>query len=338
MVQQASESGHAVAVVGAGTFGTAVAWMLVSAGKQVRMWCYEESDAYYINATGHNPLFLPHLHLQGVVASSDMGEAVEGCEAVIVVTPSFAVRNAVTSLAQVLPETTPVAILSKGLDSTTGKTLYETAVEVLGHEERLCVMVGPNHAEEIAEGSYAGAVVASTSPETARYFQNLLMRDTFRLYTSDDPIGASVCAASKNVIAIACGMARGMGQGDNTISLLMTRGLAELSRLVVACGGKLETCLGLAGIGDLNTTCNSPHSRNGSYGEAFAREGISVADYEERRGMVVEGAHAIDALLALGRSKGVDLPIMKAVKSLISGEVPLDSIARTLMGRSPKPE
>lgn len=334
----AKEGASCVSVVGAGSFGTAVAWMLADSGKNVRMWCYEQSDADYINAAHRNPLYLSNLHLEGVVASSQMAEAVRGCESVIIVTPSFAVRTAAAELSRCLPADVPVAVLSKGLDAATGETLYEAAADVLGNRERMCVLSGPNHAEEIAEGSYAGAVVASRNPQTARYFQHLLVRKTFRLYTSDDPIGVGLCAASKNVIAIACGMARGMGQGDNTISLLMTRGLAEMTRLVVACGGNASTCLGLAGVGDLNTTCNSPHSRNGSYGEAFAREGVSVAEYEQRRDMVVEGAHSIDALLALGQRKGVELPIMQAVKDLLDGKVKLSEIADYLMNRTLKAE
>ena len=327
-----------VTVVGAGSFGTAVAWMLRQAGHSVRMWCYEKSDADYINATGRNPLFLSTLRLDGVVASSSMPEAVEGAQAVVIVTPSFAVRSAAEALAECLPDDVPVVVLSKGLDTVTGTTLYEAVAGILGNEDRLCVMAGPNHAEEIAQGSYAGAVVASRNPQTARFFQNLISMKTFRLYTADDPIGVGLCAASKNVIAIACGIARGMGQGDNTISLLMTRGLAEMTRLVVACGGNAATCLGLAGVGDLNTTCNSPHSRNGSYGEAFAREGVSVADYEARRGMVVEGAHAIDPLLDLAKRKGVELPIMQAVKDLLDGKVKLSEVADYLMTRALKAE
>lgn len=329
---------HVVTVVGAGTFGTAVAWMLRQAGHTVRMWCYEKSDADYINAAGRNPLFLSNLRLDGVVASDQMTEAARGTEAVIIVTPSFAVRAAAESLATCLPDSVPVVVLSKGLDAKSGTTLYEAVASILGNEDRLCVLAGPNHAEEIAEGSYAGAVVAGTNVETARFFQTLLSRDTFRLYTADDPIGVGLCAASKNVIAIACGIARGMGQGDNTISLLMTRGLAEMTRLVVACGGNAATCLGLAGVGDLNTTCNSPHSRNGSYGEAFAREGISVKDYEERRGMVVEGAHALGPLLDLAARKGVELPIMQAVKDLLDGTIALPEVAEYLMTRALKAE
>ncbi len=327
-----------VCVVGAGSFGTAVAWMLVNAQKCVHIWCYNKSDADYINAAHRNPLFLSNLRLEGAVASSNIEEAVAGCESIIIVTPSFAVRNVAEDMAGCIADDTPVALLSKGLDAKTDTTLYQTLVEVLGHEERLCVLAGPNHAEEIAEGSLAGAVVASHNEKTAQYFQQLLSRNNFRLYTSDDPVGVGLCAAAKNVIAIACGMARGMGQGDNTISLVMTRGLAEITRLVVACGGNAATCLGLAGVGDLNTTCNSPHSRNGSYGEAFAREGISVADYEKRRGMVVEGAHSLNALLELGKSKGVELPIMQAVKDLLDGKICLTDIVDYLMTRTLKAE
>lgn len=338
MANMPDKNGKPVVVFGAGTFGTSIAWMLVNAGRDVRMWCYEKSDADYINETGHNPLYLSNLHLDGVRATTDAAAAVDGCKAVILVTPSFAVRKTCESLAGVLDADTPVAVLSKGLDVATGRTLYECALEVLGNDERLCVICGPNHAEEIAQGKYAGAIAASHNPEIARFFQELLMSPTFRLYTSDDPVGASLCAASKNVIAIACGMARGMGEGDNTISLLMTRGLAEISRLVVASGGKLETCLGLAGVGDLNTTCNSPHSRNGSFGEAFARWGISVAEFEDRQNMVVEGAHALEPLLALGDKLGVDLPVMQAVNSLLEGSLNLKDAPTNLMSRAPKPE
>lgn len=336
--KMAQEAKMRVAVIGAGTFGTAIAWMLRQAGHEVRMWCYEKSDADYINAAGRNPMFLSTLRLDGVRAFNVVSQAAEGVDAVVLVTPSFAVRAAAVELAACLPNDTPVALLSKGLDTASGTTLYETVAALLGNEDRLCEIAGPNHAEEIAQGSYAGAVAASTNVETARFFQNLLSRKTFRIYTAGDPVGVGLCAASKNVIAIACGMARGMGQGDNTISLLMTRGLAEISRLVVACGGEAATCLGLAGVGDLNTTCNSPHSRNGSYGEAFAREGVSVADYEERRGMVVEGAHSLDALLALGAAKGVELPIMQAVRDLLDGKVNLPEVADYLMTRVLKAE
>jgi glycerol-3-phosphate dehydrogenase (NAD(P)+) len=151
-------------------------------------------------------------------------------------------------------------------------------------------------------------------------------------------VGVSLCGAAKNVIAIACGVARGGDFGDNAVALLMTRGLREITRLVLACGGSMDTCLGLAGVGDLDVTCNSPHSRNGSYGEAFAREGITVADYEKQRGMVVEGAHAVDTLLALADQKGIELPIMTVVSKLITGQLDMQTAVSSLMGRDLKRE
>jgi glycerol-3-phosphate dehydrogenase (NAD(P)+) len=327
-----------VAVIGAGSFGTAITHMLDAKDIDAHLWCYRAEEADAINENHHHPQFFTEYPLPNVTAFNDVAQTVVGCESVILVTPSFGVRDAATALAKCLPEDVPVVVLSKGLDAETGHTLYRVVADALGNVERVAVLAGPNHAEELIKGSYAGAVVASSGRETAQYFQHLLSSPTFRLYTSDDPVGVSLCAASKNVIAIACGMARGLGQGDNTVALLVTRGAAEIARLVEADGGKPETVFGLAGIGDLNATCCSPHSRNGAYGEAFATRGISVPDYEAERHMVVEGAHAVRTLLALGRSKGVELPIMEAVDELLSGRISMDDAPTALMTRALKDE
>lgn len=327
-----------VAVIGAGSFGTAIAWMLSESGTHVRLWSFTEQAARYINEHGCSPRFLKDCKLDNVVASNDLAACAEGAESIIIVTPSFGVRSVAENLAGKVADDTPILILSKGLDPKNGKLLYQTVAECVGHDERIAVLAGPNHAEELGRKAYAGAVIAAEDRSVAEYFQHLLSNDFFRLYVSEDPVGASLCAASKNVIAIACGIARGLDFGDNAISLLITRGLAEISRLVTACGGSFSTCLGLAGVGDLNTTCNSPHSRNGSYGVALAKEGISVADYEAKRGMVVEGAHAIEPLLKLAASKGVELPIMEAVGALLAEETDVPQAIRMLMGRALKPE
>lgn len=322
-----------VAVIGAGSFGTAIAWVLCNAGVSVKLWCYRESVAQAINETHRNEAFLPHCELTGAVASSDINEVVRGCESAIIATPSFAAVKAAESMADVLDPQAPVLILSKGLDLASGRPLFEAVAEKIGDTSRVAVLSGPNHAEELSKGAFAGAVVASRSMETAVYFQKLLSCPFFRLYASEDPVGVSLCGAAKNVVAIACGMTRGAEFGDNAVSLLMTRGLAEITRLVEACGGSRDTCIGLAGVGDLNATCNSAHSRNGMYGEAFAREGISVKDYEDRRHMVVEGAHAVEPLLALAKEKGVELPITMAVGALLDGSTTLEEIAAGLMAR-----
>lgn len=322
-----------VAVIGAGSFGTAVSWMLRQSGYGVNLWCYDPADAQAINDTSHNPSFLSDCDLSGVCATSDVAKAVEGCQSVIIVTPSFAVVDAARGIADAISNETPVVILSKGIDLSGGKLLLDAVVEEIGNRDRVAVLSGPNHAEELSRGAYAGATVACSDEAVAEYFQNLISNDFFRVYVSNDPVGVSLCGASKNVIAIACGITRGAGFGDNAVSVLITRGLAEIVRLAEACGGKLSTCMGLAGVGDLNATCNSLHSRNGMYGEAFAREGISVEDYEKRRHMVVEGAHALEPLLALGHAKGVELPIMEMVKKLLNKEVTIEEAAAGLMGR-----
>ncbi len=327
-----------VAVIGAGSFGTAISWLLSSAGENVRLWAFLAEEAAAINESKRNPAFLAHCDLDNVFATNSVAEAVEGCRAVIIATPSFGVMNVAEQMAGVLPDNVPVLILSKGLDLSGERPLIDAVASVIGGKERLAVLSGPNHAEELSHGALAGAVIASEDMATAEFFQKLLARDFFRLYASDDPLGVSLCGAAKNVIAIACGIARGAGFGDNTVALLMTRGLAEITRLVTACQGKHETCLGLAGVGDLIVTCGSTHSRNGMYGEAFAREGISVADYEARRRMVVEGAHAIEPMLKLAAAKGVELPITCAVRDLLAGTVTLSEVSAALMERDLKAE
>lgn len=327
-----------IAVMGAGSFGTAVSWMLLQSGINVRLWCFLEEEAESINKNHHNVFLLPECDLTGIYATHDVADAIDGADGVIVVTPSFGVRAVLEQMAPTLPKETPLLIMSKGLDPQSGETFAEVAYKICGGGGRIAVLAGPNHAEELSKGTIAGAVVACKNPENARFFQEAISNDFYRLYISDDPLGVSLCAASKNVIAIACGIGRGMEVGDNGVALLMTRGLGEICRLVKACGGTLETCLGLAGVGDLDVTCNSPHSRNGSYGEAFAREGIGVEEYEARRHMVVEGAHAVGPLLRLAKEKGVELPIMEAVNKLIYEGGDVDTIVKELMTRPLKVE
>lgn len=326
-----------VAVVGAGAFGTTMAWMLLQNGLDVSLWCYEDAVAKQISQTGHNPLHMSDLDIAAVNASSDMGEVARGASSVIIATPSFAVSSVAGQLADHLSDGAPVMLLSKGLDKG-GGYLFQTVGNALGDTSRVAVLSGPNHAEELACSEFSGAVVASESVGTASFFQRLVSGPFFRLYTSSDPIGTSICGAAKNVVAIACGMARGLELGSNTQSLLMTRGLAEIGRLVVASGGDQRTCMGLAGVGDLDVTCHSQHSRNGMYGETFARTGISVSDYEHQRHAVVEGAHAIDPIMSRAEQLGVDMPLVRTVKELINGAYDIERAVDLLTGRRLRPE
>jgi glycerol-3-phosphate dehydrogenase (NAD(P)+) len=228
-------------------------------------------------------------------------------------------------------------VCSKGVELGTGLVPSQVFEEVLGNPARLAALSGPNHAEEIVKGVAAGTVVASESKETAEFFQKLLASETFRVYTSDDVMGVELCAAFKNVIAIAVGVAYGLGYGDNTAAMLMTRGQAEMSRLVAAAGGNPMTCMGLAGTGDLIATCMSRHSRNRTFGEALAG-GETVEQYEARMHMVVEGAQACRTLEALSERYQVELPITDVVRSMVWEHVDPREVASLLASRSLKPE
>ena len=326
-----------IAIIGAGTFGTTMAWMLRENGLDAQLWCFEKDAALEAAQTGHNPLHMSQLDLTGTLVSSDIAEVVEGASSAIIATPSFAVASVAQQVAESLAPGAPVMLLSKGL-SADGSYLFETVGRALGDMDRVAVLSGPNHAEELACGEFSGAVVASTSTGTASFFQRVISGSFFRLYTSNDPIGTSICGSAKNVVAIACGIARGLKLGSNTQSLLMTRGLAEISRLVVASGGDQRTCMGLAGVGDLDVTCHSVHSRNGMYGETFAQTGVSVEDYEREHVAVVEGAHAIDPLLMRAKELDVDMPLVRTVNELIHGAYEIDRAVDLLTGRKLKPE
>ena len=202
----------------------------------------------------------------------------------------------------------------------------------LGNRDRLAVLSGPNHAEEVIKGKPAGTVIASSGEDTAVLFRDLFASPTFRAYTSDDVTGVELCAAFKNVIAIAVGVAYGLGYGDNTAAMLMTRGLAEMSRLVVKCGGQAITCMGLAGAGDLIATCTSEHSRNRSFGVELARGG-TLDEYRERTHMVVEGALACKTLQTLSEAYGVELPITEVVRGVVWEGADPNAAARDLFAR-----
>ena len=209
--------------------------------------------------------------------------------------------------------------------------------EVLGGLGRLAALTGPNHAEEVVRGVPSGTVVSSYVPRTARFFQSLLSTESFRIYVGNDVVGAEVCAAYKNVIAIAVGASYGLGMGDNTAALLMTRGLAEMSRLVAACGGNAMTCMGLAGMGDLEVTCMSPHSRNRTFGYELA-QGVTLDAYRVRTHMVVEGALACRTLHDLALAHDVDLPLARTVRAIVWEGYDVVAAAQDLLDRPQKPE
>ena len=328
-----------VAVIGAGSWGTALAQVAAANRHDVMLWAHRTSVADGINTHHRNPDYLKDAQLDvRVKATADVARALEGAQAVIVVTPSKHMRETAQRLVDAsMDASVPAVICTKGVEGGTGLLPVQIYAEVLGGEERFAVLSGPNHAEEIVHGVAAGTVVASSNPETAAFFQALLGSGSFRVYTSDDVAGVELCAAFKNVIAIAVGVSYGLGFGDNTAAMLMTRGQAEMGRLVAAVGGDSMTCMGLAGTGDLIATCMSRHSRNRMFGEALAR-GVTVEQYEAERHMVAEGAQACRTLQTLAERFDVELPVTDVVRGMVWEGVDPRAASELLLSREMKPE
>ena len=329
-----------VAVIGAGSWGTALANVAALNGHDVALWARRDEVARGINERHRNPEYLADAELsERVAATSNMGSAVEGAGAVVAVTPSKYVRETAEALRTDadIDDSVRIVVCSKGVEAESGLVPTEVYESVLGNGERIAALSGPNHAEEVIRSVPAATVVASAATETAEFFQELLGSQAFRVYTSDDVLGVELCAAFKNVIAIAVGVSYGLGYGDNTAAMLMTRGQAEMSRLVTAAGGHAMTCMGLAGTGDLIATCMSRHSRNRMFGEALAA-GKTVEEYEAERHMVAEGAQACKTIATLSNRYGVDLPITDVVRGMVWEALSPQKVTQILSSRSQKPE
>lgn len=322
-----------IAVVGAGSWGTALAQTLAAGGREVSMWARKAEVARAISHEHRNPRYLSGVMLSdSITATNDLGMCVQGADAVVIVTPSRLMRQFAEGLSGVVQGDTPIIICSKGVEEGTGLLPVQVFEEVLGNIDRLAALSGPNHAEEVILGLPAGTVIASRSDATARYFRDLFTTPYFRCYTSRDYVGVELCAAFKNVIAIAVGASYGAGYGDNTAAMIMTRGMAEMSRLVKACGGDAITVMGLAGAGDLIATCTSEHSRNRTFGKALAK-GATLDGFEKRTHMVVEGAVACQTICPLAEAHGVELPITTAVRALVWEGASIEPLATELSKR-----
>jgi glycerol-3-phosphate dehydrogenase (NAD(P)+) len=327
-----------IAVVGAGSWGTAVSWLLGRKAVSVRLWARETEIAEGIAAERRNPLYLTDVVLpETVVASHDMERVLSGISAVVVVTPSHGVRETAEAMKPFLGADTPIVNLAKGVEEGTHLRMTEVLAEVLGSPGRLAALSGPNHAEEVSRGVPSATVIAAYAESVGRLFQQLFITPTFRVYTNPDVIGVELGGASKNVIAVAAGMSDGLGYGDNTKATLMTRGLAEISRLGRHLGANPLTYMGLAGMGDLIATCTSKHSRNRALGEWIATGG-SVDGYTQTTHMVAEGARSAIALSELGESVGIEMPIIAAVRSVLYGGVSPVEAGASLMGREASDE
>lgn len=327
-----------VAVIGAGSWGTAVSRLLGSKGVDVRLWAREQEIADGINAAHRNPMYLKDVVLpECVFATSDVAEALRGAEAVVMVTPSHGVRETAESMRPTLASTTPVLSLAKGVERGTGMRMTQVLADVLGNQSRLAALSGPNHAEEVSKEVPSATVIAAYDEAVGRMYQDLFMSPSFRVYTNPDVIGVELCGAAKNVIAVAAGMSDGIGYGDNTKATLMTRGLAEMARLGSHLGANPLTYMGLAGVGDLIATCTSRHSRNRGLGEHIARGG-TVESFGAETHMVAEGALSCISVDDLAHAAGMELPITHQVRAILYEGASPSTAGETLMGRSAKDE
>ncbi|HMM49136.1 MAG TPA: NAD(P)H-dependent glycerol-3-phosphate dehydrogenase [Miltoncostaeaceae bacterium] len=327
-----------VAVVGAGSWGTAVALLADASGLDTRLVCRTQEQADRIRATRSNPHYLPAVTVPPsiVPVALDDPRCLDGVDLVALALPSRRIRDAAPMIVAHLPASAGVLSLTKGLDPTNGDRLSQTWRDLLPAGTPLCVLSGPNHAEEIAVRQPAAAVVAGDR-SLARAIQEHLSGPRFRLYVNDDLVGVELCGAAKNVIAIAAGMSDGVGFGDNCKATLITRGLAEMTRLGVACGASEATFRGLAGMGDLVATCTSRHSRNRRAGEMIAR-GTGADMIEGDIGQVAEGLWTVARLRALAEARGVELPISAEVAAIAFGGRPVLASLEALMTRAPAVE
>ena len=316
-----------VVVVGGGSWGTAFAGLLRDRGHDVSLGCRDPDQVDAIRETGRNPRYLTNADLRGIEAATideaPLGEA----ELIVLAVPS----RAFADVAAALPGEAPVLILTKGLDPGTGKRL-STRVE----GRPVAVLSGPNMAEEVVQGLPTATVIASEDRALAERLQEAINSMVFRIYVNDDLVGVELCAAAKNVIALAAGGVDGLGLGDNAKASLITRGLVEMARLGEACGAQPETFAGLAGMGDLNVTCYSGYGRNRRAGELIA-QGATGDEAAAQIGQVVEGLTTAPTLFALSERLGVELPITEGVCRVLSGES-LDVLLANLMGRQPTAE
>ncbi len=327
------------AVLGAGSWGTTFAKVLADAGCDVGLHARRAELAKSITEDGENRDYLPGVRLPaGVHATADAGEALLGADIVVLAVPSQSLRANLTEWSALLPGDATLLSLMKGIELGTTKRMSEVICELTGAgSDRVAVLSGPNLAREIAEEQPAATVIGCTDTARGEALQAACHTRYFRPYTNPDLIGCELGGAVKNVIALACGVAAGLGFGDNTRASLITRGLAETARLGIALGAEMTTFAGLAGLGDLVATCSSPLSRNRTFGEKLGR-GMSVEEVQQSTRQTAEGVKSCRSILDLARAHGVDVPITEAVVRVChEGEAPAQMV-REIMSREAKSE
>jgi glycerol-3-phosphate dehydrogenase (NAD(P)+) len=328
-----------IAVIGAGSWGTTLA-SLAARTNPVILWARRPDLAERINSTGENPDYLPgHRLPYGLRATADASETIVGADLLVMAVPSHGFRAVLSDLAGAIAPGLPILSLTKGIEEDSLMRMTEIVAELVPDHalDRTGVLTGPNLAKEIVAGAPTAAVVGMKDAAVAAEIQTALMDPTFRIYTNSDVTGCELAGALKNVMAIAAGMAKGLGFGQNTLAALITRALAEITRLGVAMGGRPETFAGLAGMGDLIATCESDDSRNNRVGMALAR-GRRLDDITSEMQMVAEGVKTARPVLALADRHGIDMPIATQVaRVLYEGAHPREAVL-ALMTREARTE
>lgn len=325
-----------VAVLGSGGWGTALAMLLVENGHDVTLWSYQAEESRHLAETGENPL-LPGVKLpQGLTYTFDLA-CVTGCAVVVMATPSFGVRSTAGQVKDLLSPNAILVSVSKGIEKGTSLRMTQIIREVTEDKWPVVALSGPSHAEEVARQVPTAVVSACPDQTAAEVIQDLFLNDHFRVYSSSDVIGVELGAALKNVMALCTGCCTGMGLGDNTKAMLMTRGLAETARLGTALGARKDTFAGLAGMGDLIVTCTSMNSRNYRAGILIG-QGTPVQEAIQKIGAVVEGYYAVDSARELAAQVGVEMPITLAAYDVLYRDRDPREVLLSLMRREKRHE
>ena len=326
-----------IGVIGAGSWGTALATVVAGKGNEVSIWDIDEKHLRTMEEHRENTDYLPGVPLNGNIRITyTIEEALKEADVVLFSAPAQHFRSALTSALPYIREDAVIINVAKGIEQKTLKRMSEIAAERLDMN-RYVVLSGPSHAEEVGRRLPTTVATASVNLKAAEFVQDLFMTERFRVYTTEDVVGVELGGALKNIIALGAGVSDGMGFGDNAKAALMTRGLTEITRLGLKLGARPETFAGLTGTGDLIVTCTSMHSRNRRCGIMIG-EGMSPDEATKKVGMVVEGMFTTEAAYELAKREGVEMPITEAIYRAIKGEVKVDDAVSMLMGRNKKHE
>ena len=325
-----------IAVIGSGSWGVALAMLLNSNGHDVKIWSFMEEEARIINED-KKCKFLPNITIpEGLRCYTSLEETLEGTDIVLIVTPSNVIRATMNNMRPFVKENQIFVLCSKGMEKETQRVYTEVIKEICPNN-MVSALSGPSHAEEVSEGIPTAVVISSEDDALSERLQTVFMNPRFRVYINDDLLGVEMGGSLKNIIALACGIANGLGYGDNTLAALITRGTVEISRLGVEAGAKRQTFYGLTGVGDLFVTCSSKHSRNRRAGILIG-QGKTVEEAVKEVGMVVEGINAVEGAYILAQKHSVSTPIINEMYDIIhNGKTP-EEATKNLLSRGKKTE